>query len=105
MELVVLWLLCGVVAAVIAARKGSAGVGLVLGFFLGPFGIIIAAVMKGDRRECPQCREWIHREATICPKCRSSLEPQTEPTVAPRSEANPARDEESGPTFGQRLGW
>ena len=50
MELFVLiWLVCVVLGAVIAQSKGSSVVTYaLLGFFLGPLGVILAAVSKGE---------------------------------------------------------
>src|ERR1700719_3860823 len=36
-----------------------------------------AASSSRDRRECPACKEWMRREASICPHCRSPSEPWT----------------------------
>lgn len=30
-----------------------------------------------DRRECPACREWMRRDASLCPHCRTPSEPWT----------------------------
>jgi hypothetical protein len=74
MELVIFWILCGVVAAVIGANKGAGTAGFIIGFLLGPFGILIMIFSKGDRRSCPYCKEWIHKDATVCPHCQSAIE-------------------------------
>lgn len=42
-----IWIFCGIIAAVMYSKKGrSSGTGFVLGFFLGPIGILIAAFSK-----------------------------------------------------------
>lgn len=72
MEFLVVWIICGVVAAMIASAKGSSGCGFaIVGFFLGPLGIIIALVASGV--ECPYCKKKIHEDATICPHCQKEL--------------------------------
>jgi hypothetical protein len=68
-----LWLLCGIAAAMIGAKKGAGCLGFILGVILGPFGILFALVMKGNRRVCPHCKELIHQEATTCPHCQRDL--------------------------------
>lgn len=71
----IFWVLCGFVAAMIGARKGIGSSGFVVGFLLGPFGILIALLSKGDRKACLYCREWIHKDATVCPRCQREAEP------------------------------
>jgi hypothetical protein len=72
-EIVVVWLLCGVAAGMIGSRKGAGCSGFLVGLLLGPIGIIIALVMKGSRVHCPFCKELIQKKAVICPHCRSNL--------------------------------
>jgi hypothetical protein len=74
MEIVIIWILCGIVAAMIGAKKGMGSSAFVVGFLLGPFGILIALLSKGDRRSCLYCKEWIHKDATVCPHCQRKLE-------------------------------
>jgi hypothetical protein len=73
MSLVLLWILCGgVAAAMIAQNRGnSAGLWFIVGALFGPFGILFAFLSSG--RTCPYCRSSIHPQATKCPKCQSSL--------------------------------
>jgi len=61
-----LWLLCAIAGAMIGSTKGRGGTGFVLGFFLGPFGILFCLLMKGNRQTCPSCKSSIHADATIC---------------------------------------
>lgn len=83
MELILFWLLCGVVAAVIVSNKGGSGVaGFFVGALLGPLGIIIALFMgsatgqierqvaSGEMKKCPMCAEAVLAEAVICKHCR-----------------------------------
>ena len=65
----ILWIFCGVIAAMIGARKGEGCMGFVIGFLFGPFGILFALLSKGNRTSCPYCRELIHHNATVCPHC------------------------------------
>lgn len=73
LEVIIIWLLFGFVAAVIAARKNAGCFGFVLGVLLGPFGILIAIFMKGNRKACPLCKELVHVEAKICPHCQREI--------------------------------
>lgn len=83
------WLVCGFVASAIASGKGRSGcLFFILGLLLGPFAVLGAAMMsadgattqragldRGELRRCPQCAEPIRREASICPNCRSAIDP------------------------------
>jgi hypothetical protein len=33
--------------------------------------------MTADRRECPACKEWMRRDASVCPHCHTASEPWT----------------------------
>ncbi|MCX7139890.1 MAG: hypothetical protein NT123_02085 [Proteobacteria bacterium] len=86
-ELVVLWVICGVICAVAAANKGRSGFGwFVIGFLLGPLGIVLslvvsknqvaidqAAIADGDLRKCPVCAELVKSEAILCKHCGKGL--------------------------------
>jgi len=71
MPYIIGWLVCGVVAAMIGARKGEAAIGFIVGFLFGPLGILIILVTGGVSVTCPFCRKRIHMDAQICPYCRS----------------------------------
>lgn len=73
MEIAVIWLVCGIIAAVIGARKGSGCFGFFLGILLGPLGIIAALVTKGNRKPCPYCKELMHHDAVVCPHCHRDV--------------------------------
>lgn len=75
----VLWLACGVIAAMIGSRKGEGCGGFIVGILLGPFGIVAALMSSGNRRACPHCREMIHKQASVCPRCQKEV-----PVIAPR---------------------
>jgi hypothetical protein len=77
MGLVVFWVLCGVVAAIIGEQKGSGCTGFMLGLLFGPFGILFAALAKGDRKQCPHCKERMHKDATVCPHCQRDVGTRT----------------------------
>jgi RNA polymerase subunit RPABC4/transcription elongation factor Spt4 len=73
LPIISLWLLFGIVSAVIAARKDAGCLGFILGVLLGPFGILIALFMKGNRKACPLCKELVNKDAKICPHCQREI--------------------------------
>ena len=78
MELIIFfWFICGVIAAVIGSDKECGCLGFILGILLGPFGIIIILLIKGNRKLSPYCMSRINAEATVCSKCQRDM-PQEE---------------------------
>jgi Uncharacterised protein family UPF0547 len=80
--LIVFWLMCGGLAAMIASAKGgSAGLGFLVGALFGPFGIIAAFFMGGEEqkadkdvaagthKKCPRCAEIVKADALVCKHC------------------------------------
>jgi len=70
MAFVGLWLICGLISAAIGSGKGEGCTGFLVGAVLGPFGILIAILSTGNRIPCPHCRELMHRDASVCPRCQ-----------------------------------
>ena len=92
----------GAAGAAILSRYEKGQTGFILGFLLGPIGLVIAWTMRdsqkhkeileatgssplgslkhGHRKErkCPFCAELILAEAKICKHCRSEVEPEEE---------------------------
>jgi hypothetical protein len=58
----------------IGEQRGRGSLGLILGLFLGPIGLLIVAVMEPAEtrrglRACPWCAERIQAAARICRYC------------------------------------
>lgn len=80
---VLIWLLCGIVAAVIYSNKGRSGISAFLvGILFGPIGVILAlvtpadtasqerkAVQGGAMKKCPNCAELVKADANVCRFC------------------------------------
>ena len=72
----------GIICGAISQSKGNGfGTGFLIGGLLGIIGLIIVAVQKDGSqrgavgqismmRECPSCKEWMRRDASVCPHCR-----------------------------------
>lgn len=68
MEILGLWFLFGVCAAVVASQRGGNGcVWLLIGFFLGPIGFALAFTQGVT---CEYCGKKISTKASFCPYCR-----------------------------------
>ncbi|MCE9587886.1 MAG: DUF4339 domain-containing protein [Verrucomicrobia bacterium] len=73
MEIVVIWAMCGVVAAMIGARKGEGCAAFFIGFLFGPFGVLFAFLRKGNRCACRFCQELVNKDALVCPYCQREI--------------------------------
>jgi hypothetical protein len=76
----IVWFLFGIIAGMIGASKGRGGcTWFVLGFLLGPFGLLVALLPAtanpGVTRKCPFCGEIVKHEASICRFCHKDLPP------------------------------
>jgi hypothetical protein len=83
----VVWLALGFIGYWIGARKGMGAAGFVLGFFLGPIGLVIIAVIQPNQEQrdrvarqrgmmrCPHCHEFIRSGATACRFCQRDTTP------------------------------
>jgi len=73
MEYIIVWVICGILAAEIAKSKGRSWTSwFVSGILFGPLSIIVILLL-GRRDVCPYCRGTVHPLAILCPHCRSEL--------------------------------
>jgi hypothetical protein len=115
MELVVIWIFCGIVASIVASNKGRSGCGwFILGVFLGPFAFAVALLPKvesriqsqgsgpdvrlkndekrpadlshRDTKVCPQCAEEVKAAAKICRFCRYEFPESSSQTGVEKTE-------------------
>jgi hypothetical protein len=72
---VICWAACGILGYLIGAGKGRGEESAVLGFLLGPLGLLMV-VLEGDKqRRCQFCREPVAPDATVCPHCQKTIKP------------------------------
>jgi hypothetical protein len=65
-----LWIFWGLWAMkVYSDKEGSALMGFIIGFLLGPLGVMIAYASSGGLVPCRFCRSKISKQARVCPKC------------------------------------
>lgn len=62
-----------IMGGLIGAKKGRPVIGFLASLFCGPLGVIAVLIDKGNRLECPSCRELTHRDASICPHCQREI--------------------------------
>ncbi len=66
--LIVIW------GTYIGSTKGRGWTGFLLTFFLGLIGLLIIALIKGDRKDCPFCGRPMPRALFTCSHCGWSIE-------------------------------
>ena len=67
-----IWLVFGMIGANIAASKQARDAGFLLGLFLGPIGLIIAALID-NRPKCPECGGRVEPGVRRCMHCGTQL--------------------------------
>ena len=74
MEFLIIWVLFGICAAVVASNRGADGcLWFGLGVILGPIGFALAFTTG---TKCPKCDSRISKAAQVCPKCGHVLKAQ-----------------------------
>lgn len=68
------YLLMLAVSIAIGYRKGNVVAGALLGYVLGPVGVVLMLLSK-DRKmlSCPECHKRVHRYTYICPYCQQKV--------------------------------
>lgn len=111
MELLIVWIIGGILAGVIASSKGRNALGWVLlAVLLTPLAVLVllvlpnlkeqraAAAAAADNKKCPKCAEAVKREALVCRFCGHEF------AVSGVPQAGPSRVEVSPPTSERRSG-
>ena len=94
---VAIWLLSGIVSAMVATNKGRSGCSwFLLGFLLGPLGLILSfavsknqsvleqrMVQRGEMQYCPYCAELVRAEAIKCRYCGENFVGDPSPSHSP----------------------
>lgn len=72
MELVILWIIFGLIGAAIGQKKGRPIEGFFAGLLLGPLGLIYIIVKK-PKWKCPECGGTIDKDVRKCKHCGSEI--------------------------------
>lgn len=68
------WMLGGLIGYAIANRRGFSTVaGFLGGVLLGPIFSPLMFLVTPDKKRCPKCMEWIHKDAQTCPHCQATV--------------------------------
>jgi hypothetical protein len=81
MEYIFIWLLFGVMSAVVASNRGGSGcMWMFWGFIGGPIAFALAFAVG---KQCPKCAAKVSQEAKVCQHCGTNLQNgETEATEA-----------------------
>lgn len=89
MEMVIFWLVCAFFCSAIAVSKGRHGFGwFLLGLCFSIFALIAILIAPSLKTppgaptpethvRCPDCKELVLKEASVCKHCHCKLVPQT----------------------------
>lgn len=103
MEYLIIWLLFGFAAMIVASGKERDGCGwFLLGCLFGPFALVVAALPSlkkdpgspaaGTHAKCPHCAETVLREAKVCKHCGREIEGALIPYAPPPTKSIGALD-------------
>lgn len=91
MEIILFWFASAVVCAIIASSKGRSGFGwFILGALFSIFALLLVIVLPSQKDtprdpnapspythvKCPDCREFVFKDARKCKHCGITLVPQ-----------------------------
>ncbi len=68
----IIWFASVVLGVIIGAKKGEGCISFIMCFLLGPLWLPVVILSKGKRKKCEYCKEYIDKDATVCPHCRRS---------------------------------
>lgn len=79
MMFIVVAIVFGVIAALVATEKGRSPIGwFFTGFLVGPFSLAVIALPRklraGRYSECPACFEVVREDASVCRYCGTEFE-------------------------------
>ena len=90
MWLAAFWLFWCVVSTIVGQQRGRATLGFLMGFLLGPIGLLVVAMATDARRKCQACKGPVPNDASVCMHCGRELV-----APAPReARPNPLSEEE-----------
>ncbi len=73
--IVSLWILCGIIAVMMATSKGEKNLlPLLSSIILGPFGIVLAVRRKKVKMLCPYCDDSVDVDRDACSLCGLKIE-------------------------------
>jgi len=75
MEIIIglIWIVSIIIGVSVGSKKGEGCVSFGMCFLLGPIWLPVVLLSRGNRKPCPFCKEMIHKQAMICPHCKSNL--------------------------------
>lgn len=66
----IIWVVCWIATIIVAGQRGGFNQGclaVLTGFLFGPIALIVALRYGA---QCPFCKNYINKGATVCPKCQ-----------------------------------
>jgi len=89
MDFLLFWFICAVLTGFVAAAKGRSGFGwFIIGLFFGFISLLAVGLAPGPKKadpnaphpdthvRCPECREFVYKDASKCKHCGTKLVPQ-----------------------------